>query len=188
MIKNIETEFKLLVNKESFERLSSFYEDLIFHEQINTYFDNDVNEIENRRGAMRIRRTDKFIFTLKMFEDGKLLEFECEVDNNDVESLNNPDIINLLSSYNISYPFHKTAELKTLRAIHNTGKAELCFDESHYAGICDFEIEYEEKCDHSGILEFNKILQQAGLYYKQNCDSKIKRALDAYRLNKGKDI
>ena len=69
-------------------------------------------------------------------------------------------------------------ECTTYRAVINTDKAELCFDINEYNGITDYEIEYEQTCDHDGITEFNKILSQVGLTYFRNCPSKIKRTLD----------
>ncbi|MEG1526446.1 MAG: CYTH domain-containing protein [Erysipelotrichaceae bacterium] len=181
MFKNIEKEYKLLVSKSEFDHLLSFYKDAVFHEQTNTYFDNHQHAIETMHGAMRIRKTNHFVFTLKVFQDDDLLEFECEVDNDDVSSLLHPDIATLLKSYQIEYPFYETAKLTTKRAIIDTGFAELCFDENHYANCVDYEIEYEEKVTHDGKSAFNKILEVANLHYETNATSKIKRALDAYR-------
>ena len=56
-------------------------------------------------------------------------------------------------------------------------KAELCFDINEYNGITDYEIEYEQTCDHDGITVFNQILSQVNLKYEKNCASKIKRTL-----------
>lgn len=184
MIKNIETEYKLLVSKDKFEELLSLYPGMEFHTQVNTYFDNEKREIEQRHGAMRIRKTNHYVFTLKMHSDDGLLEYECEVKDDSIESLHHPDIKKLMESYEISYPFYESAKLTTKRAVFNTGKAELCFDISEYSNQCDYEIEYEETCDHDGKAEFLKILSQVGLTYESNCDSKIKRALDACRLSK----
>ncbi|MEF9920380.1 MAG: CYTH domain-containing protein [Erysipelotrichaceae bacterium] len=181
MNKNIEKEYKLLVSKEQFDHLLSFYKEAVFHEQTNTYFDNQNRTIEKMRGAMRIRKTNQYVFTLKVFQNQDLLEFECEVKDDSISSLNTSEIVSLLDSYQIAYPFLETAKLTTKRAIIDTGYAELCFDENHYSNITDYEIEYEEKVEHEGKIAFNEILKKANLHYETNCNSKIKRALDAHR-------
>lgn len=179
MEKNIETEYKILVDKDTFETLLSTYPKAIFKEQVNTYFDNDQHAIANAHGAMRIRKKDGYIFTLKMPSDEGLLEFESIVENDEISALNQKDIQELLSQYHIHGPFHKTAELVTNRAVIDTGYAELCFDHSRYGNHEDYEIEYEITKPHDGIRAFQEILDTVKLHYKANCDSKIKRALDA---------
>lgn len=178
MNKNIEKEFKILVSKDKFELLCNMYKPLTFIKQINQYYDTPDNLIKNKQGAMRIRsKNDKHIFTLKIYENNELLEYECEVNENSIHSLNHPNIISLLDSYDIKGPFVKTASLTTNRAMVITDEAELCFDENFYNGICDYEIEYEFKKDHDGLSRFNQILNEVDLHYETNCKSKIARAL-----------
>lgn len=179
MYKNIEKELKILVTKEKFDLLCNLYKSLIFNKQINQYYDTADNLIRSKHGAMRIRTINhKHIFTLKIFQNNDLLEFECEVSENSIVALNHPDIITLLNSYNITGPFIKIASLTTYRAKVVNKDAELCFDENHYNGICDYEIEYEFKREHDGISNFNQILNQVDLHYESNCHSKIWRALN----------
>ena len=51
MEKNIETEYKILVSKETFEELLAYYPSTEFKEQVNTYFDNDHQDIAKAHGA-----------------------------------------------------------------------------------------------------------------------------------------
>lgn len=179
MEKNIETEYKILVSKETFEELLAYYPSAEFKEQVNTYFDNDCQDIAKAHGAMRIRKKDGYIFTLKMPSEEGLLEFESYVTSDELSALNQMDIQELLDQYHISGPFHKTATLITNRAVIDTGFAELCFDSSRYGKHHDYEIEYEITKPHDGMTAFQEILDKVDLHYERNCDSKIKRALDA---------
>lgn len=178
MINHVETEYKLLVNKEDFEKLSALYPDKIFIKQINTYYDTKDMQLRNMKCAMRIREKDnKFLFTLKTPDPNGHLEHECYVSKNSIDVFSEPDIKKLLEELGISKQIIMITNLKTERAVINTGKAELCFDINEYNGFIDYEIEYEEIVEHDGISEFNKILEKAGLRYESNCMSKIARAM-----------
>lgn len=179
MNKNIETEFKILVTKEQFNALSELYPDKKTFIQINTYYDNKSKDIQNHKGAMRIReKNDKYIFTLKMHSEEGLLEFECETNRNDSSVFDDEKIKDLLNQYGFKGPFHSTATCKTTRGLYLTGKADLCFDYNQFNSKEDYEIEYEQTVDHDGKSEFNKILSVINLEFKENCKSKIARALE----------
>lgn len=179
MNKNIEKEFKILLSKDKFDLLCEMYKPLTFTKQINQYYDTENNLIRSKHGAMRIRTKDhKHIFTLKLYENNELLEYECEVKENSVHSLSHPDIVSLLNTYHIVGPFVETASLTTNRAMVINEEAELCFDENFYNDTCDYEIEYEFKKEHDGFNKFNQILDKVNLHYESNCKSKIERALN----------
>ena len=178
MDKNIEKEFKILVSKEQFEILKEDYEPLNFEKQVNVYYDSKDFIIKNKKGAMRIRtKNGKHIFTLKMHSPEGLREYECEVDKNDVSSLQKEEIVSLLNEYKLHADFSSIATLTTYRAVYESEFAELCFDISYYNNTMDYEIEYEFKKEHDGITIFNSFLSKANLTYTKNCKSKIKRAL-----------
>jgi len=178
MDKNIEKEFKILVNKEQFYELKKDYDPLEFETQINIYFDNEEHVIEKKKGAMRIRSKNNIhIFTLKMHRQDGLHEYECEVEGNDVSNLNKDEILMLLDEYGIYGPFYPTATLKTERAVFESEMAELCFDINFYNNVIDYEIEYEFKKEHDGFTLFNSLLSKVDLVYEENCKSKIQRAL-----------
>lgn len=177
---NIEKEFKLLVDEEVFYKLCSFYPQLQFKKQVNTYYDTIDHQIQKRKGAMRIREVnDEYIFTLKLWKDEDLLEFECEVDDNTLASLQKDEVQELLTAYDIQGELYELTTLITHRGMIITDDAELCFDINEYNNHKDYEIEYEYKRDHDGYEVFNKILKQVSLSYTKNCSSKIKRALDS---------
>lgn len=178
MNKNIEKEFKILVTKKQFEQLCERYENLYFENQTNVYFDTEDQQIQKLKGAMRIRtKNNQHIFTLKMYDGEDLLEYECEVKENNIDCLQQENIIQLLHSYHIYGNFIETAKLETQRAVVVDEYAELCFDISKYNHTTDYEIEYEFKKEHDGFTRFNAILAPLGITYEKNCISKIQRAL-----------
>ena len=180
MNKNIELEYKVLLNKEQFDILIALYPDLIFRKQVNTYYDTKDMSIRSMKGAMRIREVNNsFIFTLKMHKDNDLLEYECEVEKNAVESLQTNEINILLKQYGLKGPFQQLTSLTTYRGMHITEYAEICFDKNYYGDTMDYEIEYEYKKEHDGLKEFQAILDHVHITYEKNCASKIKRALDS---------
>lgn len=180
MNKNIEKEYKVLVTKQQFEKLLSGYNNITFNEQVNTYYDTLKFDIRNMMGAMRIRKINNtFLFTLKIQEGKQLLEFEKEVEDSSVSTLQQKEIVDLLSSYDIYGPFREITKLTTKRAIYHNGFAEICFDINSYNGKCDYEIEYEYKKEHDGLTLFQKFLNPIYITYKENCESKIKRAFDS---------
>ena len=178
MNKNIEKEYKVLLSKEQFETLCSFYEPLHFVQQTNIYFDTEDRAIEYMRGAMRIRtKNGKHRFTLKVHENNELVEYECDVATNTIDALNSHSISLLLKKYKIHGPYIQRAKLITKRAIVEDEFAELCFDISEYNNTIDYEIEYEYKKKHDGLSLFQCILDKINVTYTHNAKSKIARAL-----------
>ena len=176
---NIEKEYKVLVSKEQFYKLFNLYEALELRKQTNVYYDTKDFSIRKHHGSMRIRDVaGKHIFTLKMHSDTGLLEFEKEVLKNSVEVLLDEEISVLLKEYDLHGPFYEITSLSTQRAVYFNGYAELCFDINTYNGIIDYEIEYEYKKDHDGLLTFQNILKPIQVEYHKNCISKIQRAIN----------
>lgn len=177
---NIEKEYKLLVTKEQFEQLVSLYEPIFFHKQVNTYYDTTDHRIADLHGAMRIREIDgHFIFTLKLWKNQQLYEYECEVKNNSIEALQNEQIVMLLKEHGIYGEMTVLTSLTTYRGEVISNDAILCFDHSLYNGIEDFEIEYEYRREHDGRRAFQTILVPLHIQYEKNCISKIQRALQS---------
>lgn len=177
MKENIELEYKILVTKEQFDELLKNFPSLTFIEQSNTYYDTLDNQIQTRRGSMRIRKKGNCTFTLKMPSVHGLMEYECPVEDVSLASLQKEEIKQLLNKNGIVGELKELTTLVTQRAIYETEYAELCFDISTYNGITDYELEYEYKKEHDGLKVFNEILSKAGLVYSRNCTSKCRRAL-----------
>lgn len=166
----LETEFKTLVNKEQFDKLSELYRPLLFVKQHNYYYGS-----LNSENSFRIRIKDnQKIFTLKETLDNQILEHEKQFTGQFHED---SEIILILSKMNILPPFNLIGELVTYRATVETELAELCFDINCYNGLIDYEIEYEIKKDHDGLSIFKDILSKAEIEYVQSYASKYKRCV-----------
>lgn len=180
MFNNLEIEYKQLVSEEQFNQLSNQYPNKKFIRQTNTYYDTSQFDLRNQGCALRIReKENKFLITLKTPAVHGHHEFECFVEKNDPSMFKLDEIKSILTQLNITSSLIEIGTCTTYRAVVKTDKAELCFDINEYNNIRDYEIEYEQTCDHDGKSEFNKILKSIGLVYEKNCASKIKRTLDS---------
>lgn len=180
MNKNIEKEYKVLLTKQQFDILCRCYEELQFKKQVNTYYDSINLDVSKKKGAMRIRTiNDTYLFTLKLHQNDDVYEYETLVAEDSCKALLQKDVQQLLQEHSITNDLHRITQLVTERAVIETDDAEICFDISTYNGITDYEIEYEYKRDHKGILVFQNILNPIGILYKKNCTSKIQRALNS---------
>ena len=178
MINNLEVEYKILVNKDSFEKLSALYKDKMFVKQTNYYYDTETLNLRNQKCALRIReKNNTFLITLKTPASKGHHEYECYVKENSPEVFKTSEIKDILYQLIKDQPLIELGKCVTYRAVVALEKAELCFDINEYNGITDYEIEYEQTCDHDGITVFNQILSQVNLKYEKNCASKIKRTL-----------
>ena len=180
MINNLEIEYKILVTKAQFEKLSAMYPNKKFILQINTYYDTKNQDLKKQKCAMRIReKENRFLITLKTPSEKGHHEFECYVSENSSDAIKQSEIYQILDQLNIHDELISIGTCVTDRAVIELEKAELCFDINYYNSITDYEIEYEQTIDHDGIKEFNQILSKIQLVYENNCPSKIKRTLES---------
>lgn len=180
MEKNIEKEYKIIVNKAEFTTLLNMFKKPKFILQTNTYYDTLDSYLQKKKWAMRIRhKNGKNIFTLKTpISQDSLNEYEtlCQSDYID-ELINNQNITDLLVKKGINPPFKAIASIKTYRFTYSTDEYDLCFDYNLYNGKEDFEIEYEYLKKHDGLKNFNALLALINKKYQKNCPSKLKRCL-----------
>lgn len=179
MEKNIEKELKVLVSSKDFFKLLKQTPDVHVVKQINTYYDSEDFSVRKSRGSMRIRQIgDTHIFTLKKHGREGVMEFEKELPDSSIDSLDDAEVQHLLRYYKIEGPFEEKAKLTTFRGTYETPEAHICFDRNIYSGVVDYEIEYEYKFEHDGVTKFNNFLQPINKVYKRNCTSKIRRAIN----------
>lgn len=181
MNKKIEKEYKILVTKQQFEALLQMYDDCEVSEQLNIYFDTEDQTIKKLKGGMRIRyKNNKYIFTLKFKHPEGHIELEKEIPHDCINELHHDQTIAAwFKEYGINAPFIEIGRVHTLRYLHRSEVAELCFDISHYNDITDYEIEYEFLQEHDGISKFNEILSHVNLTYEKNCITKLGRMLNS---------
>ncbi|NLZ75060.1 MAG: CYTH domain-containing protein [Erysipelotrichia bacterium] len=172
MKQQLEIEFKTLVSKEQFDKLSDLYRPLLFVKQHNYYYSSLNSEHSFR---IRIKDNQK-IFALKETLGDKILEHEKTFTGQFYED-NEIEVV--LNKLNILPPFNLVGELVTYRATIETALADLCFDINCYNDLIDYEIEYEIKKDHDGLCVFKEILSKAKIEYVQSYASKYKRCISS---------
>ena len=169
----IETELKVLLSREQFNRLASFYQPLTFVRQINTYYKNNNSD----HYAFRIREKEgTLLFTLKSKTPEGVMEYEKIIEG---EPEDDPDVVRTVSSFGIEPPYEKLGRLVTYRAMVISELAELCFDINIYNDRLDYEIEYEAKKEHNYQVAFQKILDQADIVYRPSWGSKYRRCYES---------
>ena len=173
---NREIEYKCLCSAFQYQALLALYQHQ-YQEitQTNIYYIDQARRLKQLQASLRERRigTSRLI-TLKIHRQNQLWEYEKAA-----ETLEDPEILELLANYDIYPPFIRQAELLTVRRLVELPTAELCLDENHYYGITDYEIEYELKYPHDGLADFLLILKKADITYRANRLSKHQRALRA---------
>ncbi len=173
---NIEKEYKMMLDKESFNQLIKALPNSIIKEQTNYYYDCNSSKM-----AARIRElNNKFYFTLKIKEDN-LLEFEFEITNN---SLEHDDVKALLLRYDIK-DITYIGYMETIRYEYHDGYGTYCIDHSKYLGYEDYEIEYElDNYQDDRLNEFMSFLSENNITYQENKISKFKRFIDQKSMAK----
>jgi uncharacterized protein YjbK len=170
---NVETECKMLVSRQQFDRLIAHYQPVEFVRQDNVYY---VSPDPAHLAFRTRQREGKTLFTLKRKADGRTYEYEkCLA----VPPGQDEDVVNTLSRLGIDPPYRIMGRLTTYRAMIRTGQAELCFDINLYHDKLDYELEYEVKQPHDYLRAFADILAQAGLTYVPNPRSKYQRCMES---------
>ena len=169
-----------MVTSLQFEELLRLYDDYEINEQLNIYYDTTDRKIQALRAGMRIRyKNNKYIFTLKIKHHDDHIELEKEIPHDNINEIQHDETIAAwLKEYDLEGPFVEIGRVHTLRYIHRTDDAEICFDKNHYNGITDYEIEYEFLQDHDGLKCFNELLAHVHVTFKKNCISKIGRMVN----------
>lgn len=162
MRRTIETEYKVLLDKESFYRLRSVC-DKRFHEsndrlQVNYYFDTADNAFYKRRETIRIRQT----------EAGLKLQYKKHAAGPDVLAVSEeysaavPALTTCLKLPGHQEPVFFKGALVTARRNYGFGKSGiLSLDYNMYAGISDYEAEFE--MGKSEICLADELIQDFGL-------------------------
>lgn len=165
----IEDELKMLLSYEQFRSLVNFYKPEAFNRQCNNYYASASADSY----FFRIREINGTrLFTLKSYQDGRLYEYEKELQSDLYED---EDILQVLKKFNVPDDCHSIGKLVTYRSIINTGYAELCFDINIYNGTIDYEVEYEVQKEHDSKKAFSDILKAADIDFVENKVSKYKR-------------
>lgn len=184
MSQHIEIEFKNLLTKEEFIRLTSYlkFQPKDFKKQINHYIDAPDFSLKEQGCALRVRKKlTHYELTLKQPASTGLLETNQTISEAEAESIIKtgkiptgpvekalapllPDIDSLLYF----------GSLTTERAEKEFQGGLIVLDNSVYLGTEDFEIEYEVLDEATGYPIFKNLLEQLNIPIRKT-DNKIMR-------------
>lgn len=143
MEKNLEIEFKMLLNESEFLNLKQ----TVFHHvdcitQINEYFDTDDGFLGTQHFMARIRTFDDGSneFTLKVPQTHhKTMEYTIS----SVIGIDDVRITQLLSQFDCPLTLKSIASSKTLRCEFENEIGKLALDTNYFMNDMDYEIEFE---------------------------------------------
>lgn len=169
MSEEIEIEYKAMLTKEQFDAIFAVYpfpnEPVV---QTNHYFETDDFALKEANAALRIRdMSGAYVVTLKQAKTDHVLETHDTItaeefsDWVDDKIIYPPAINKALTKLNIhAADLHYAGALTTKRYTFEKDKVHYCLDESHYAGIRDYELEIEESTFGSAGDIFQKIMRE----------------------------
>ncbi|WP_203332430.1 CYTH domain-containing protein [Planococcus beigongshangi] len=197
MSKELEIEFKNLLTKEEYHRLSAFFgytaDDA--KEQINYYFDTADFLLRQQKSALRIRKKkDGFECTLKTPAETGYYEITDQLTRKQAEELielrsfEAPEVAAALKEMGIlSRQLELLGNLTTHRIEFPYENGLLVFDHSEYLDMEDFEMEYEVTDYAEGKKKFTSLLQDHGIPVRPT-DKKIARFMTAATEQPAKKI
>ena len=185
MEKNLEIEYKMLLNEDVFHQLMN---DLKGHTYSQTNYYLTSIELGALRYSLRIREKEGYYeMTLKIPEKNGHMEHNLEITQEDLIMIQKgemPDneITRLLRDKGFTLGLIKQSySLTTIRRDVPFDSGMLSLDENHYNGITDYEIEFEVNDENAGLKQFQELCDTYHLKYKGNCASKIVRVLSTLK-------
>ncbi|WP_042349476.1 CYTH domain-containing protein [Bacillus massiliigorillae] len=189
MNQEIEIEFKNLLTKEEFIKLTNLFsiKDTEFITQENHYFDTADFSLKANGAALRIRhKNGKYVLTLKQPAEQGLLETHESLSSEEAQDILKTNQIKkgaishiLLTQFGISAEDLKHfGTLATSRAETNYMEGTLVLDHSNYLNKEDYELEYEVTDYSIGQENFMNLLKELNIPTRQT-DNKIKRFYNA---------
>lgn len=179
---HIEIEFKLLLDKETYQNIFNDYQDKKIDDYIQTNYYLFHPELEKRKYSFRIRyKKGKYELTLKTPAQLGLNEFNENIDEEIKNKIFNHQkvsnkIFDILENEGIDYKELQCGSYLTTHRIDiPLTYGLLSLDENEYNGHHDYELEFEVTDYDKGLEEFQKIIQPYGLKYQGNCLSKMRR-------------
>lgn len=189
MSKELEIEYKTLLNKEKFQQLIEEFQPTHYLIQENYYFDTNDNILKQENCGLRIRKSQDFIeMTLKQKQkEHQTLETTANLTKLDWQNFiinktipNTNSINNILKQMDIPITdLTLIAKLTTKRYTINLDKnITIMLDHSTYYNQEDFELEMEfPKIENSQQIFLNFLKTHNILFNKS--DTKIARAIKA---------
>lgn len=173
----LETEFKCLISKETYETLRDKVSWNSCREQINHYYADKNGAVTEKRLMIRVREIGgKYALQIKTrTNSGSPLQIceENEYEIDGVPPMIDAETIKRYTGEDIG-DVYLIGTLKTKRRIYNWAPGtEICLDKSTYAGVTDYEIEVE----YSGEVDKELLVRLSayGVEFKQNSIGKFSR-------------
>lgn len=188
MSKELEIEFKNMLEKDEYEKLAAHYKFSAadVKTQTNYYFDTATFQLKSLKCALRIRKKhDGYECTLKTPAAHGNYEITDSLTKGQAEamierhSFEAPEVRVALEELSVSPEELKMiGALTTHRLERKTPEGLLVLDHSEYAGIEDYEIEFEVPEAAAGEKHFNALLKSHGIPVR-HADKKIARFMAA---------
>ena len=177
-MENLEIEYKVMINKDGFNKVLNHFKDVPIIDQTNNYYETPNNAVTEEDLSLRIRyikNDNSYLLTLKETLSVGKLEHEFYVKGNDISYLP-AEIIDILNKYNINYKDLKCiGSLRTIRREIKTEEYNLCLDENHYNNIVDYEIECEANDMKKAKKTIIDLLEPLNIEYQKSKKSKLGR-------------
>ena len=182
MEENLEIEFKILINKNTYHQIINDYKIDCSYQQTNYYLMHP--KLSELKYSLRIReKNNQYELTLKQPQTKGNLETNLIIDKDIKDKIINHELINnevfdILKQYHLDSTMFKTdCFLTTLRKEIKTDNGLICIDYNQYNNYEDYELEYEVNDYLSGKQAFLDFISQYNLSYHSNCLSKINRLI-----------
>lgn len=190
MARELEIEFKNMLNKEEFNALCRKFgrDDASFFKQVNDYFDTPTFGLKSKKSALRIRHVnDQHDFTLKQPHDGVVLETHQTLSEDENKALiqygvmPSGEVEQAIARLGIDVDqLLHIGELVTKRTEFPYQKGKLFLDCSSYLDRHDYELEYEAEEPLSGEQIFHSLLLESAIPRRPS-KNKILRLYEAIK-------
>lgn len=186
----VENEFKVMLNREQYETLRSFYDWDKVIEQTNYYYDTAELTLSDRHVTCRVRKIGGDCFLQIKLPNGRdysRIELEKKLGAEVPEELS-ADLLNALAGERSELPdVRLLGALSTTRGVKRFEGAEIDLDKSEYFGKTDYELEIEFTDEATARALMAQCTETAGLTKSGDvCAGKIRRFLEEYGKNGGK--
>ncbi len=185
----VENEFKVILTREQYDMLLSFYRWDKIIEQINYYYDTPEMALSDRHITCRVRRIGGDCFLQVKLPNGRdysRIELEKKLGAEVPEELS-AELLNGLTGEAAEIPLPSVrllGALSTTRAVRRLDGAEIDLDKSEYFGKTDYELEIEFTDEAEARAVLAQCAEAAGLTVGGGvCAGKIRRFLEEYRKN-----
>ena len=186
MDSQLEIEFKVLINQETYNKIRLDYQSLITKTYIQTNYYLTHPTLEKLKCMLRIREKEN-TYELTLKQKAKLGNIETNInitkevkDKIFCHQMVENEIFTILKQYDIDMTtLENNYSLTTKRTDIILPLGLLSIDENQYLGTKDYEIEFEVTDYQKGKEAFLEIIKPYNIVYTTNCDSKIKRVLQA---------